>query len=311
MSSFRNLCTALALLGGATVTFAQQDPQYTMYMWNMMAINPGYTGSADVLNITALARQQWTGLDGAPSTQSVALHSPLRNENIALGFSLVNDRIGPVHTTLFNGNFAYRIRTGENTRLSFGLQAGVNMLQAKLGELANVSANDPVFAQNVANELAPNFGFGVYYWGHKGFLGLSAPKLLENNYGTVVTATGDASTLTERRHYFLSGGYLFRLSDALHLRPMFMTKVVEGAPLSVDLNAMFILREKLWLGAAYRNQDSFAAIAAFQITDQLRAGYSYDMTTSNLRRYNNGSHELMLSYDLRSNKDRILTPRFF
>jgi type IX secretion system PorP/SprF family membrane protein len=151
----------------------------------------------------------------------------------------------------------------------------------------------------------------LYYSGRKGFLGLSAPKLLENSYGTVTTSVGETAVLSERRHYFLSGGYVFTLSPSVKLRPMFMAKAVEGSPLSIDLSAMAILRDRLWLGVAYRNADSFSAIAAFQITDQFRVGYAHDFTISTLRKYNSGTHELMLSYDMRFNKDKLLSPRYF
>lgn len=306
-----HILLALVFATTATVASAQQDPQYTMYMWNMMSVNPGYAGSNDLLSITALARQQWTGLDGAPSTQSLVIHSPLKNEKIGLGLSAVNDNIGPVHTTLIYGDFAYRIRTGENTRLAFGLKAGINLFQAKVGELSNVNASDPVFQQNVSGKPSPNFGFGVYYWGKKGYLGLSAPKLVENSYETVVTSAGETKVLAERRHLFLVGGYVFTLSETFKLRPSFLVKAVDGAPISFDLSALAIIHDKFWIGGAYRNQSSFSAIVAFQATEQFRVGYAYDFTTTELRGYQSGSHELMLTYDLRFNKDKILSPRYF
>jgi len=311
MKKHLHILLALVLAIGSTVASAQQDPQYTMYMWNMMAVNPAYAGSNELLSITALARQQWSGLDGAPSTQSLVIQSPLKNDKLGLGLSVVNDKVGPVNTTLIYGDFAYRIRTGQNTRLAFGLKAGINLFQAKVGELANVNASDPVFQQNVSGKPAPNFGFGLYYWGKKGYLGLSAPKLMENSYGTVVTSAGETEVLAEKRHFFLVGGYVFTLSDAVKLRPSFLVKAVDGAPISIDLSALFVIHDRFWIGGAYRNQSSCSAIAAFQVTDQVKVGYAYDFTTTELRGYQSGSHELMLTYDLRFNKNKILSPRYF
>ena len=230
-----------------------------------MSVNPAYAGSNDLLSITALARQQWSGLDGAPSTQSLVLHSPLKNDKLGLGFSVVNDKVGPVNTTLIYGDIAYRIRTGQNTRLAFGLKAGVNLFQAKVGELANVNASDPVFQQNVSGKPAP-IRIGVYYWGKKDPR-FSAPKLMENSYGTVTTSAGETEVFAEKRHFFFVGGYVFTLSDAVKLRPSFLVKAVDGAPISIDLSALAVIHDRFWIGGAYRNQSSFSAILAFQVTD--------------------------------------------
>lgn len=290
---------------------AQQDPMYTMYFWNTMAVNPGYAGSADLFTVSALARQQWVGLDGAPSTQTLTLHSPLPNQSLAVGLSAVHDKVGPVDNTIVYGDFAYRIRVSENARLAFGLKAGVDMMQVQLSSLQNVDASDPLFAQDLANKAKPNFGFGLFYFTSKGYFGLSAPKLIEQERLQVQGNTDVITGITQRRHYFLIAGYVFDLGRSVKFRPSTLVKAVEGAPLSIDLTAMFLLNERLWLGAAYRHEASMSAIAAYNITDQLRAGYAYDFTTGELRTQQSGSHEIMLSYDLRFNKDKTLSPRYF
>lgn len=290
---------------------AQQDPQYTMYFWNMQALNPGYAGSADVLSITGLSRHQWTGLDGAPTTQSLSLHSPLSNDAIGLGFSVVHDEIGPVTTNLIYADFAYRVKTTENAKLAFGLKAGINLFSAGLTGLDNIDENDPLFGADVSSKLTPNFGFGVYYFSHKGYVGFSAPKLLENEQADVEQNSGTVSTILEKRHYFLMAGYVFELSDEVKLRPSIVTKVVDGSPLSVDLSANFFFMDRLSVGAAYRIDDSASGIVSYQITDQFRAGYAHDFTLSELRDHHSGSHEFMLSYDLRVNREKTLSPRYF
>jgi type IX secretion system PorP/SprF family membrane protein len=307
-SYLKTIAAALVLSGTAQ---AQQDPMYTMYMWNTLSVNPGYAGSADLLTITGLARQQWVGLDGAPSTQTLTAHTPLPNEKLGLGLSVVHDQVGPVNNTVAFADFAYRIKVNEKARLAFGLKAGVDIMQLRLANLQNVDGNDPMFGQDVTAKARPNFGFGMYYWTRKGYIGLSAPKLLEHDRFDVQSSGDVLGALRQRRHYFLIAGYVFKLGEDVKFRPSVLAKAVEGAPLEGDISAMFLLREKLWLGAAYRTGDSMNAILAYQVTDQFKIGYAHDFTLTELRSYHSGTHELMLSYDLRFNKDRTLSPRYF
>jgi type IX secretion system PorP/SprF family membrane protein len=303
------LATVLALWVG--IACAQQDPQYTMYMWNTMSVNPGYAGSSDLLTITGLGRQQWAGLDGAPSTQTLTAHMPMANDALGLGLSVVNDEVGPVKNTLFSGDLAYRIRTTENARLAFGLKAGVDLFSADLGSVPGTDVNDPNFQQNVRNSTKPNFGFGLYYWSSKGYVGLSAPKLLEHKQLGYDSGNTTVNAITQKRHFFLIAGYVFKISPVLRFRPSALLKAVDGAPLGLDLSANFLFAEKIWFGMAYRHEDSMAAIAAYNINEQFRIGYAYDFTTTMLRTQQSGTHELMLQYDFRFSKEKALSPRYF
>ena len=187
----------------------------------------------------------------------------------------------------------------------------IDLMQLRLGSLQNVDANDPLFGQDISAKARPNFGFGLYYWGKKGYLGMSAPKLLEHDRFEADLATTSVSAVRQRRHYFLIGGYVFDFNRDVKFRPSFLVKAVEGAPMEADVSAMFLLREKLWLGAAYRNSDAISAIIAYQINDRFKLGYAHDFTTSRLRSYHSGTHELMLSYDMRFNMEQTLSPRYF
>lgn len=304
--------TIAGLLLAATLlvtgrTWAQQDPLYSQYMFNTLAFNPAYAGSADVFTVMALSRHQWVGFDGAPATQTVLAHSPLKAQNLALGFSAINDKIGPSRQTAAYADFAYRIRTGEDTRLSFGLKGGINMYQADLAKLSTVEV-DPSNV-NTASQLLPNFGFGLYWRSPRYYVGVSAPKLLENEFDAVnATAVVQSS---EARHYFLIAGYVMDLSRDIKFKPSFMFRTVEGAPLSLDVNANFLLRERIWFGAMYRLGNAFGVMAQYQLNDQLRAGYAFDLTTTRMGAYNAGTHEIMLSYDFRFLKGRTISPRYF
>ena len=310
MRTIRHSITAIVLglcLGATHSVDAQQDPMYSQYMFNVLAYNPAYAGSADVFTIMALSRHQWVGFDGAPTTQTLALHSPLPNQHLSLGFSAMNDRVGPVQQSGAYADFAYRIRTGKDTRLSFGLKGGVNLFQADIASLSSVQV-DPS-SQNITGTMLPNFGFGLFWHSPTYYVGLSAPKLLENEIlsegSTVVTKN------TEARHYFLIAGYVFDLNRDLKFKPSFMVRSVEGAPLSVDVNANFLVRERIWFGAMYRLGNAFGVMAQYRITDQLNLGYAFDLTTTQLGAYNAGTHEIMLSYDLRFVKGRTISPRYF
>jgi type IX secretion system PorP/SprF family membrane protein len=292
---------------------AQQSSLYTMYMWNQLIINPAYAGSREAVSASLVSRHQWVGLDGAPSTQVLSIHSPLPNDNVGLGLTIENDRIGPTNNTGVWGDFAYRIRTGENTKLSFGLRAGFSIFQADLSNVENTEPNDPAFLRNVDNNFLPNFGLGVYYSGKKGYVGLASPTLLESEVNDFSISGANLRGVNER-HYYLLGGYVFNLSSdssGVMFKPATVIRLVNGAPVSFDVSANFLIQQKLWLGVAYRYLDSFAGIISFQFTEHLQAGYSYDFGTSRLNNYHNGSHEIMLSYDFFRKDIKTRSPRYF
>lgn len=298
---------AFALVFGS---HAQQDPLYTMYMWNMMTVNPGYAGSADVMNATVLARRQWVGIDGAPATNSLMVHTPLRTKSVGLGLSVLDDRIGPGRTTGAFADFAYRIRTGGACRLAFGLKAGFNSMRMRMSSVPGTDANDPVFQQDISGGFKPNFGFGLYYWGKKGYAGLSTPKLLQEDL-MARAESGDVHSFRQQMHYFLTAGYVFPLSKEVKFKPALLAKAVAGAPLAMDLSANFLFMDQFWVGAAYRTANEASAILSYQITDQLRAGYSFDYAFSGIRSRTSGSHEIMATYDLSFTKHLLRSPRYF
>jgi len=306
----RFLITTVVLLILTFKAIGQQDAMYTHYMFNTLAVNPAYAGSRDALTITALHRSQWVGFKGAPITQTLTMHSPVKKDNIGLGFSFINDKIGPLNTTSFYGDFAYRIRTGEKSTLSIGLKGGFNFIKASLNQL-NLDQNNDASFQVSDFLIAPNFGAGIYYSHERFYLGLSAPKLLENNYRRRVRNSTIA--LREQRHYFFIAGAVFKLSKNVEFKPTTFVKFTEGAPIEADLTGSFILNKVLHIGAMYRTNDAFGALLGYNITDQLFMSYSFDWSY-NLKtiNYHGGSHELMLRYDfIYEVKKKIRSPRYF
>lgn len=294
------LCTAL---------FAQQDPQFTQYMFNMLSLNPAYAGSAERVSVKALTRHQWVGFEGAPTTQTLTIHSPVWQESFALGGTLMRDSHGPITQYSFIADVAYRIFLGD-AKLAFGLKGGLNLLQGEYGGLDPVQAGDQVFQANVNSKLDPQFGFGMMYYSDRYYLGISTPKLLRTEFFET-DSLAFISEKGQRSHYFLSGGYVFDLGVYHKFKPTFLVKAVQGAPISFDINANFLFYEKFWLGAMYRHDDAVGALMQYQLTNDLSVGYSYDYPLSPLANYSGGSHEIMLGFEFGNKMKGIRSPRYF
>lgn len=286
--------------------FAQQDAQYTQYMYNTININPAYAGSRGVMSIFGLHRTQWVGLDGAPTTNTFSINTPINNSNIGVGFSLVNDRIGPTSDNTISADISYTVPMNEVYKLSFGIKASGNIFNLDTDKLTPAQANDPNL-QNFNNDFSPNFGAGVYLHSDKLYLGLSVPNFLQDSKYN----DNEVAVFKERMNFYFIGGYVFDLSQSIKFKPAFLTKMVTGSPLQVDASANFLFFDKLMLGGAYRWDAAVSALAGFQVTDGLFIGYSYDMETTNLRRYNSGSHEVFLRFELFNKVSKMVSPRFF
>lgn len=285
---------------------AQQDAQYTQYMYNTMVINPAYAGQRETLSITSLYRTQWVGVDGAPETLTLGVHSPLRNERIGLGLGIVSDRLGPAQETYVSGNFSYTIPIDDDAdkKLSFGLSGGFHLLDTDWSK--GIYQNpDNAFNENV-NLFSPMIGAGLYLHSRKWYVGFSVPNFITTDHYDDY----QESLATERLHMYLIGGYVFDLSENTKLKPAFLVKGVSGSPLIADVSANFLFNEKFTVGLAYRWDDALSVLAGFQVSNALYIGYAYDKTTSGLKNYNEGTHEIMLRFELQK-LERLLSPRFF
>ena len=286
--------------------FAQQDAQYTQYMYNTTNVNPAYAGSRGVMSIFALHRTQWVGLDGAPVTNAFSITTPINNSNLGLGVSVVNDRIGPTVENAISADLSYTIQTSETYKLSFGIKATANLFNLDVDKLNPADQNDPSL-QNLNNQFNPNFGAGLYLHSDKLYLGLSVPNFLENTK----YSDNSVSVFKERMNFYAIGGYVFDISSSVKFKPAFLTKVVTGSPLQVDVSGNFLFFDKLTLGAAYRWDAAVSALAGFQVSDGLYIGYGYDLETTKLKNYNSGSHEVFLRFGLFKKYSKMVTPRFF
>ncbi|MBG6187623.1 PorP/SprF family type IX secretion system membrane protein [Flavobacterium sp. CAN_S2] len=295
----------ILLMFTAFTGFAQQDAQYTQYMYNTININPAYAGSRGAMSIFAMHRTQWVGLDGAPVTNVASINAPLNDNNLGLGISFVNDKIGPTNETTISTDFSYTIRTSENYKLSFGIKATANLFNLDISKL-NPAEIDPSI-QNIENKFSPNIGAGLYLYSDKAYVGISIPNFIESDRYD----DNEIAIFKERINYYLIGGYVFDINSTLKFKPAVLTKMVIGAPLQVDLSGNFMFNEKFVVGVAYRWSAALSAMVGFQISDGMYIGYGYDRETTRLSNYNSGSHEIFLRYEIFKNNGKIITPRFF
>ena len=292
----------LAALFIGNLVNAQQDPQFTQYFDNFLHVNPAYAGSSGMLSANAIHRQQWVGFDGAPQSTTLSLHTPLNYRSVGLGFTAVNDIIGPINQTMIYADFSYTLKLGKTARLALGLKGGLNMLNVKTDAFQNVQANDPAFT-NVQNQLNPNVGFGVYYHDEHFFLGLSSPRIMEG--------ASNSTTYREQRHYFGIVGGVFPVSTKWKLRPSVQVKASMGAPLSMDISLAGIFKDKLWIGAMNRWNAAAGGFVQYQICRQFRLGLASEFGMTPIRNYNNGTFEVMMSYDFNYKKSDVKSPRYF
>lgn len=305
------LMTMFFLLGSGVRS--QQDAQYTQYMYNTASINPGYAGTRGQVGIVALHRSQWAGVDGAPITQTLNVNAPIGYRGVGLGTSIINDKIGPASETYFDGDFSYTVYTSPRGRLSFGLKASAHLLDINFSRLnqdyTNPGGPDPTLQQDIDNKFSPNFGAGIYYHTQAFYLGISVPRFLQTTH-----FDGEAlSTARERMNLYLMTGHVFDLNDNLRFKPAILTKVVQGAPVQLDISANFMFRDKFVLGAGYRLDAAVSALAGFYLSKGLFIGMAYDRETTTMGKvvFNQGSFELLASYDFIDRLSKLKSPRFF
>ncbi|MDP5082423.1 MAG: type IX secretion system membrane protein PorP/SprF [Winogradskyella sp.] len=294
----------IAVLLLAFQMHAQQDPQYTQYMYNMNVINPAYAGSRENLSMGLLYRTQWTGLDGAPETGTFFGHAPVGG-NMGLGLSAISDRIGPVKETNLYADISYTLELSRYHRLAFGIKAGATFHNIGLADLDLIDAGDPFF-QDISS-TTPNIGAGLFFYTDRYYVSLSMPNFLSS-----VHLDADGTKIgSETQHYFLTGGYVFDLSRNTELKPSFLMKSSFNAPVSFDVNVNARFYKKFEIGVSYRLEDSYSGLVNFSLSDSVRIGYAYDSVTSGIRSYALASHEIMLLFDLNFSRRVSRSPRYF
>ena len=305
----RKLIIAIVCVLSIGAIYAQQDAMFTHYAFNTMSVNPAYAGSREALTITGLHRDQWVGFEGAPVAQTLTVHTPVFNDKLGLGLSILNDKIGPTNTLSFDFDLSYILSLEDHAKLAFGLKSGVNIMEMNLGGVST-SDIDPVFASDVPTQVLPSFGLGVYYHTPEWYVGASTPNVVENKLSHSNSSSEESK---ESIHLFLIGGFVFELSQGLKFKPTSHLKVTKGVPIELDVTGMLIVKEKVEVGAMYRTGDALGVLLGYNINNNFRVGYSFDWSFKNTTfKYNAGSHGLMVRHDFiyHSNK-KINSPRYF
>lgn len=302
------LILLFALFFQTHTMLSQQDAQYTQYMYNTVSVNPAYAGSRGHMSIAALHRSQWLGLEGAPTTQTLNVHTPIGYRGLGLGLSVVSDKIGPTSETNLDVDFSYTLQTSREGKLSFGLKASANLLDVRFSQLDQFTT-DQSLEQDIDNRFSPNIGAGVYYHTNKFYLGLSVPRILETSHFD----SASLSTASEQMNFYFITGYVWDVNPFLKFKPTLLTKMVQGAPLQVDLSANFMFDDQFILGAAYRWDAAVSALVGFHVSNELLIGIAYDRETTDLgsAAFNDGSFEIVLRYDFVKTRGNLRSPRFF
>lgn len=315
MNTKLNIIKALGILAIVVASFtakAQQDPMYTQYMFNTQTINPAYAGTWESLSFMVLGRHQWTGWDGAPETYTFSMQAPMKNERVALGLNIINDKVGLVKRFYMFGDYSYLVPLNEKWNMRLGLKGGFTNYSHNLAEHNILDPGDPSYIGEIDSKLKPNFGVGAFFSNKKAYVGFSIPRIVnstfENDYENFEVEG-------QLRHYFLMAGVVFDLGENIKFKPTALTKASftseTGTPAQLDLTANFLIKEKFWLGGMWRSGDAYGFIAQWLFADKLRIGYAIDFPTTNIKNHSKQSHEIMVSYELRFKKENVVSPRYF
>lgn len=300
------LIKALILIGVFSV-YAQQEPQYTQFMYNQSIINPAYVGSTETGSFFGLYRTQWVGLEGAPKTAALSYNQPIKGSNLGYGISVLNDRIGPSDETQFSIDLSYTIFLKEDSKIAFGIKTSGNLLNINFNLLNQFNPGEQILENNVSNRFSPNIGAGFFYYTKESYLGLSAPMILDTKrYNDI-----ENSEVNQRFNLYLTGGKAFDINYYMKFKPAFIAKAVNGSPLQLDLSANFMFNDKFTFGASYRWSSSMSLLAGFKVNKSIFIGYGFDKEATRLSNYNSGSHEIFLQFDLFQKNSQIESPRFF
>jgi len=298
----------IVLISG--LSYAQQDAQFSNYMYNTLIFNPAYAGSRGTTSIYLSQRSQWVGLEGAPKTNSLSYHSPIGSSNLGLGLSILNDEIGPVLENMISLDVSYSIKTSYDYKLAFGLRASAHMLNVDFNKLNIFNPGDVLAQSNINNRISPNIGIGMFWYSDRSYLGFSIPNLLETRHINKGLSASVSSFSKERLHYHFTAGYLFDITQDVLFKPAVLTKIVSGSPLQVDVSSNFQFYDRFIIGASYRLDAAVSFLAGFQLNPNWFLGYGYDFDTNNLSTFNSGSHEVFLRYEV-FRTDKVRSPRFF
>lgn len=292
-SIYKFLAVSLLAISSASL-FAQQDALVSQYLFNELYLSPAYAGVRNDPNFTGVYRKQWTSFEGAPVTQTLSYDQMLK-KNMGVGLLICNDKIGVTGQTDFYANYAYHLKLADEMFLSLGLRGGASNYRADLTELVVWDADDASFTRNISGKWLPNFGTGAYLYSKKYWAGISIPRILNYDPATFLHVELDRAPLYER-HYYLTGGYKYDASEIISLKHSLLFKYVPAAPAQLDINTVAYYKKMIGVGISYRTRNGIVGLLEFSAKKNIKVGYSFDYSFSDLAEYASGTHEIMLSY---------------
>jgi len=283
----------------------QKEPQYTQYMYNIGSFNPAYVGTVETPEIAGLYRAQWIDVPGAPRTFRFGINIPMANEKTGLGFNVVSDQLGPFTQTYVDVSYSYQVNVSDNTKLSFGLDAGGSFLDVDFTKGDFEIENEPLLNEQTINKFYPTIGAGTFLYSDDWYIGLSIPNFLTNGiYNEEV-----AIVVEDKIQFNFIGGYVFDLSERLKFKPAFMLNYLQGSPVNMNLSTNFLINDVFTAGASYRLDNAISGLAGFQVSSGMFIGYSYDYNTNGFSEFNSGSHEIILKFYLGKGGNRSRQPK--
>ena len=307
MKKFILILTVLTTLQ----SFAQQDPVYSLYMFNPLGVNPGYAGSREVLSGVLIHRSQWVGFDGAPTTQAFAVNSPLKNKNMGVGLQVVNDAIGPKNVITATGIYAYRLKIG-NGRLAFGLKGGIQNYAYDWAKIEYKDAQDEIPNNAAGSFIIPTFDFGVYYNTRTFYAGVAIDHINQSQYNVSSSLSNNENPAKVYSHITATAGKAFTLNSNLVLKSSILARGSGVGNGNIDINGSLLIKQALTLGLTLTTRSSIILLSEYNISKNFRIGYAYDHNFSDLTNSAGaGSHEIFIGYDLSLFKSKVISPRYF
>jgi len=305
MTRFIRIGLGIIIMLSSLELFAQQDPMFSNYMFNLATVNPASVGHSDLGSVMSVNRFQWVGIEGAPETHTLNAEYPLKSINCGAGLTYVLDKVGPERSNNFYLDYAYHLKLTENLKLGLGLNAGFRVFSASLRDDIGQSGDDPQFSSNIKGKFTPNFGVGAFLYDRLFYVGISSPKILNHKYVHSTTSGG------EKRHFYLVSGYVYYINKSVIFKPSVYFKFVEGAPLSCDINTNFLINNRIWFGTMFRWGDAIGFLTQVQLDKKWRLGYTYDFSFSKMRTVSKGSHEIMLTFEFETKESKDKTHWYF
>ena len=291
----KKLVGLIILVAAYSVSFAQQEYTYTFFGDNRNFVNPAAAGTNEYGSVTGLFRKQWAGVEGTPTSGGITFDMPFERQNMGIGALVYQDHIGVTNQTNISAMFAYHLKLSRDHFLSFGLSAGMDLVNTDYSSLTYWDAGDQTLENDYVNVVVPHVGFGLQYYWKDLYVGVSLPRMLAIN-GDQFNAINMNTAPSLLTHYYFNAGYNFEFRNGIGLRPAVMLKYVSNTPLRVDVSLPVWFKNTIGVGVTYKSLGFLSAFLQYNLKDMFVFGYAFDFSTNALQGYSKGTHEAMIQW---------------